>query len=666
MGRVPRWVRTVGAAGLAVLVVVVLPAAAGATAPFRLQAQVTDEVGALEGRTAEVEEALDRLQSEHDVQLWVAYVDSFDGVGAQEWTDRTATISDLGLNDVLLAVATGDRAYAYSVDEQFPLTDEQLAAVATQDIEPRLADEDWAGAVVAAADGYAAALSRESEPGDDGSGGGGLGTLLVVGLLVVGGIAVLGLVLSRRRKRPASAGAGGTAPADELAALPLDELARRANSLLIETDDAVKTSEQELGFAVAEFGEGHVGPFRVALDDARAALAAAFEVKQRLDDSEPEDEPTRRAMLVDIVQRTSQANERLDEQVDAFDTLRDLVARAPEVLAAVSARAGELDGRLARSRAVVEGLAGQYPPGALATVRGNLDQAVERLGFARTAVAQAEADLAAGAKPPAVAGARAAEEAVAQVAALLDSVDRAGTDLADARDRLPGVLVETDQDVAAARAALAQGDRPDLAAAAAAAEASAAAVRAEPADRLDPIAALRRLTEADAALDTALADLREDQERDRRTRATLDQALLTARAGVAAAADFITTRRGAVGAEARTRLSEAQRHLEQAVALAPTDPQTALGHAQQADVLAEQAGQLAQADVARWQPPSGPGGGRSGGGGMGAAGAVLGGILIDSLLRGGGGRGGFGGGGLGPGSFGGGGTRGRRGGGGRF
>jgi hypothetical protein len=149
----------------------------------------------------------------------------------------------------------------------------------------------------------------------------------------------------------------------------------------------------------------------------------------------------------------------------------------------------------------------------------------------------------------------------------------------------------------------------------------------------------------------------------------LDQALVTAGSAVAAASDFIGTRRGAVGAQARTRLAEAQRHLQQASG--GGDPMAALREAQQADSMAQEALRLAQDDVSRWSEPAG-GGGRSVGEDLGSL--VLGGILSGALGGGGGHRsgGGFGGGGFGgggdrsPGSFGGSSSRGRRGGGGRF
>src|SRR5262245_247365 len=67
--------------------------------------QITDRVGALDAaRRDDVEQALERLRDEDDVQLFVVFVDSFDGMGAQEWADETARRNGLGLNDALLAV----------------------------------------------------------------------------------------------------------------------------------------------------------------------------------------------------------------------------------------------------------------------------------------------------------------------------------------------------------------------------------------------------------------------------------------------------------------------------------------------------------------------------------------------------------------------------------
>ena len=142
----------------ALLLAIALAGPAVAAQPFRLNDQITDQVDALGGRRGEVQAALDTLRREDNVQLWVVYVDSFEGINAQDWADQTARLSDLGLNDMLLAVAIGDRAYAYSVDQEFPLSNSQLAGVATTAIEPALAEDDWAGAIVGATTGISQAL----------------------------------------------------------------------------------------------------------------------------------------------------------------------------------------------------------------------------------------------------------------------------------------------------------------------------------------------------------------------------------------------------------------------------------------------------------------------------------------------------------------------------
>ncbi|MBZ4318514.1 hypothetical protein JNW98_03860, partial [Streptomyces sp. SCA2-4] len=71
------------------------------------------------------------------------------------------------------------------------------------------------------------------------------------------------------------------------------------------------------------------------------------------------------------------------------------------------------------------------------------------------------------------------------------------------------------------------------------------------------------------------------------------RALLAARARVACARDFIATHRGAVGARARTRLAEAERHLALARRCADDLPKEAA----RAESLALQARTAAERDV---------------------------------------------------------------------
>ncbi|MFJ5705971.1 TPM domain-containing protein [Streptomyces sp. NPDC093105] len=699
--------RTATRALLAVLVAawwLVVPAAAGARAddPVVLPAdgQVLDRVGALGDRRPEVAEALDRLYDDRRIQLFVVYVRDFSGRSGQDWADATAERSGLGRDDVLLAVATHDRRYGYSADPGSRLTQAQLDDVATTAIEPALRENDWAGAAIGAADGYAAVLagrpvpapSITPGPADPGGSGETSAADLILPVALVGGAgAVAAYAYTRRRRRTATRTTPGGGQGWGRPARPpepsLEELDGQARRTLVATDDAVRTSKEELGFATAQFGEEATRPFEEAVGFAEERLTASFRLRQRLDDSFPEDEATRRSMLEEILRHCAEADARLDAETEDFDRLRALERTAPEALAAVETAFREQTGRVSAAETALAAMRGRYTESAVSPVSGDVEQAKDRLVFATTHVNQARQSVDGGDTGSAAVHVRAAEGAVDQAARLIEAVERRARELTEAEERLPGALTETDADLAEARGLLegtAEGaSTGGLRGRIARAEAVAAEVRrAVEAGRYDPLDALRRIEEADTALDAALAGARERESGDARARALLEQALLTARSELGAAADYVQTHRGAVGSEARTRLAEAQRRLERARELAADQPQAALDEARQADALARRAQELAEQDVRRYGNPnglggvSGAGGGGSGGGGLG--GAVLGGIILGGLFgggsgRGGGGRGGglgggFGGGGFGggPGSFGGSGTRGRRGGGGRF
>ncbi|MFF9067289.1 TPM domain-containing protein [Streptomyces sp. NPDC014891] len=691
---------------LAVLVAawwLLVPAVHGARAddPVVLSrdGQITDRVDALGDRRASVAQALDRLYDERRVQLFVVYVRDFSGRGGQDWADATAERNGLGTDDLLLAVATHDRLYGYSAAPDGPLTQGQLDDVARTAIEPALRQNDWAGAAIGAADGYAAVLAGQPVPAPaitpgpaDPGGAAGDGTSatdLVLPVVLVGGAgAVAAYAFTKRRRRSETRttpqGGQGWGPPKAPAPPSLEELDGQARQTLVATDDAVRTSQEELGFATAQFGEESVRPFTEAVSFAEEQLTASFRLRQKLDDAFPEDDATRRSMLEEILRRCAEANARLDAESEDFDRLRALERTAPEALATVGAAVREQTGRTDTAEAALTAMRERYAETAAAPVAGDVDQARDRLVFAADHVEQARARIDAGDNGGAAVHIRAAEGAVDQAARLAEAVDRRAQELAEAVGKLPGALSETDADLAEARGLLrgtAEGvSTADLQGRVARAESVLAEVRrVMDSGRYDPLDALRRVEEADGVLDEALEGARERESGSRRARALLDQAMLTARSAIGAAADYVTTHRGAVGSEARTRLAEAQRRWEKARVLAEADdPQNALAEARQADALARRAQDLAEQDVRRYGNPNGPGGVTGVGGGGGLGGAVLGGIILGGLFGGGrggghggfggGSGGGFGGGGLGggPGSFGGGGTRGRLGGGGRF
>ena len=411
--------------------------------------------------------------------------------------------------------------------------------------------------------------------------------------------------------------------------------ARLVEAVLVETDDAIRTSEQELGFATAKFGEHVTAPFAAALESALAELSAAVRIALLLDDGFPADQAKTRAYVSDICAHCAAANRLLDEQSDAFDQLQDLDARAPRLAAEVDAHVAQQTSRITRSGQILERLIARYTPDAVVAVMANPEHAAERLKFAAHSLASARQELADERRDQAAVLLQAAEAGADQATDLLDAVEHLEADLTQAASALPGALREIAAELAEAAALPADRAQDARATVVARAQAVADQVRAQQAaGPIDALAVLRDLQRADTTLDHALAGTRPEPARRERALAVLDQAMLVARSSVTAAQDIIRTRRGGVGAAARTRLTEAQRHFRRAISCAQTDPEAAVAEAQQADALALAAKARAEQDVARFDYGQvagswpAPGDGSAGGFGAQVGGAVLGGILI--------------------------------------
>ncbi len=417
------------------------------------------------------------------------------------------------------------------------------------------------------------------------------------------------------------------------------ELGVRADRALVETDDALRTSDQELAFAVARFGDRPAAALTAAVRAARTELAAAFRLRQQLLDDVPAADGTRRSVLAEIVGRCAEANRLLDEQAPAFDRLHDRQTGAPRVLAEVDHHVGQQDARVVRFEQILDQLAAKYTAAAVATVADSTGQARARLAFARSALASARQLLQARRGAEAAVLLQAAESSADQAESLLDGVGHRDAELTQASSALPTALREISADIAESAALLA-GRPGDTSAAVTRARLAVDAVRDQVATGrpFDALAALRLLTEAASALDHALASTRTERDRRDRAGAVLDQAMLVARSSITTAEDYVTTRRGGVGAEARTRLAEAHRHFEQAIAVAPPNPEEALAQARHADALGQHARSLAELDVARfssgrtgpWAPDAAAGARIAAARGLHVGAAILGGILIEA------------------------------------
>ncbi|QDG62963.1 TPM domain-containing protein [Pseudarthrobacter sp. NIBRBAC000502771] len=627
---------------------------------------IVDNANVLGSRKGEVQDAIQKLLKDHKYNLYVVTVKSFENPSdPTAWSQAVATSKGMGKADVILAIATDQGKYYFSPNSASAIYSKR-SNITQNAVVANLAGgkKDYAQAAIdtAAAVGDAAGGGSGSVSSD---GGAGAGILVGAGVVVAGGGAYL-FYRNRRKKAAGQAASSGSygpqgAELDPLASLSVEELRRKSGSLLIEADDAIKSSEQELGFAQAQYGDSAVGNFTKALDEAKAHMTESFKLQQQLDDHIPDTEEQQRTWLGEIIRRSEAALESLQEQKADFDSLRELEKNAPQALAAVNAGAREADGRISSAENSLQEMRAKYADSALAQVSDNIVQAKERLAFVQNASETAQQKLSEGEGSLAAVAVRAAEESLHQTNVLLEAIAKVAANLDKARNGIEAAVVDTSQDLAQAKAIIQSGAHPELAGPVAAVEAALAQVKSEiQGGRIDPIATLQRVETAHQSLDQALTGIRDQQEQARRAQASLQQTIMSAQAQISATSDYITARRGGVGTEARTRLAESQRNLDYALSISRTDPVTALTYAQQAHALAAQAAQLAQADVDHFDGYANQGFGRGGmfggGGGGGLGGAILGGILINSILNGGhGGWGGGGGGGWGDGGGGGGG-----------
>jgi uncharacterized membrane protein YgcG len=670
-----RWLAWAGVI-LAVAVTGLTASSAYATPPVSFgSSHVLDEAGALTpAQKSSAEQRLTELTEASDLDLFVVFVDEFtEPSDADQWANTVASENGMGTRDYLLAVAVDQRNYSFSADLAGPIDESQQAGI-ERAIEERLSNDDWAGAITAAAD----------EMQGDGGAGALRAVLIVVGIVVVAALVWLAIALIRRARRNAEIRRRGAMPEtpdpnDPFSTLTDQQVETQAGVALVQADDAITSSKEELGFAVAQFGEGATAEFTRALDTAQAKMSEAFDLKQKLDDEIEDTIHDRRAWHIRIIGLADEIDKVLDDNLEAFDALRRLEQNAPQELERVRTERAALDPILAAASPALASLAETYSPAALSTVADNPTQAAERAALADRSIDAAAHAIDAGRSGEAAFAIRTAEQSVAQAAQLSQAIAALGQELTTIEARTQALVTELQGDLAAAQQLPDAGGTIAAAASMTAQQLQLVQAGLAGATR-DPQQALETLTAANQQIDAALAQGREAIDRARRVRQMLDQTLTQAASEVRAAREYIETRRGTVGSTARTRLASAEASLNHALGLRESDGDAALAEANRALELVRQATYAAQSDVQSYTSPGsaddgwgsvfGGSGSRSGGSGLG--GDILGGI-IGGLLSGGGGgssRGGgwrsSGGGGFRSSGFGGGSGGGRRSGGGRF
>lgn len=423
------------------------------------------------------------------------------------------------------------------------------------------------------------------------------GVLLAVGtgggIIVIGFLVGIGLLFRRRGSSSPAGGARVTgAPAN--AALGIDDLSRQAGAVLVRADDAVETAENEVGFAVAQFGDDRTRQFAAAVTAARADVMEAFRIKQQLDDAYPETDQQRRDMTKRVIALGEAAQRVITEQSDTFTALRRSEADSPARLAALRSGIAETQAALATSRSTLDGLTARYTPASVAEVRNNPDRAQALLTEAISMGDDTESRISTSGVNTVSGDLDTAAERVHTARALLAAVEQTAASLRQADQALQNLITETRTDLVEARQA--RDAAPDAATGAALVSAVAevervlASVSAGTAGTADPVADLERLGAAVATLDTALAGARNQQQRLEHARTALVGALVAARSQIGVTKNYMAGGRSDVGA--RTRLAEAERQLM--LAESESDPVEALDAARRAATNARDADALAR------------------------------------------------------------------------
>ena len=429
------------------------------------------------------------------------------------------------------------------------------------------------------------------------------------------------------------------------------DLAKRAGAALVAADERLRVTTDELDVAEAELGRDATRGLREALAAVRVHMGEAFRLNQLNYDHIPDTADELRVRNARIIQLCDWAEDLLDQHTSALADKIARARRAPEIIAGVRGDIELLRARIPHGRDTVDRLAARYAPEALAQVQANPAEAEQLLGFAEHSVGVAERRREAGQHEQANLALEAATEAVRRAAALLDAVETFEVEALRAESTLAAIVEDSRGDLV-----VAAKEPPSPAVTQAMAELQ-SALAALPAAGVntDPFGQLNRLREANGGLDAAIAAARARAARPIPPLEHVHHAIDDADRQLAVARDLIAGYRGWIGADARTRLAEAERirlDLDQflggpaaTVTMIDEDHREhAMAMARRIAYLAAEALNYARRDIdssrpqdpGQWGGPGGPGWGGGGrrGGGSDVMGGILGGLVIGSILDG--------------------------------
>ncbi|MGV8913401.1 MAG: hypothetical protein ACOH14_12380 [Rhodoglobus sp.] len=367
----------------------------------------------------------------------------------------------------------------------------------------------------------------------------------------------------------------------------------KSASLLVSLDDRVRDAENEVGFAIAQFGAANAADFNRALVEARLQLTEAFRLGQQRDTAASDAVHLRRRNTLQMIALCEKSLASLDRYDNAFTERRRTEVDAGQTSHELRAQWGLLRDRLTLREQQNAAASDQYLPTVVAVPARQLTEAAALLARAEHELDDASGKISS-------TGVNAVAERLHSAAAHLHHAEQqlaaselALAELSDAELAVARIRDTSASDLREARMALDRapdsGTGAQIIAAIAEVETALTATAHTPGSASDPFRQLALLAEAGADLDAALATARNQQQRFDHARAAYRGTLIAAKSQIGVVRELVS--RGGASASARTRLAEAERQMM--IAEAETDPVEALDairrsvtHARDADALA--------------------------------------------------------------------------------
>ena len=571
---------------------------AHADSPVTITSTVTDPHSFLSDSQAQsASQSLSKLKS-GGLDAYVVLVTDFSDQAPVKWCEAAGTKSGLSNSSLVLVIATEQRVAATcgNTDQKGIADSAVVSAFAAAKTELGKANPLDADTVVSAIQAYSSSLktaqssgvtttktratsaaTRSSTSTDDSSTflfGSIILFFFFTVLILLPIILITAIVRSQRKTRKTVVGTQ-----EQQRVQSTLDLAR----MLLDADDVVRASEDEIEFARAQFGPDAVASFSSAIDNARALVSRGFALQRGNEDGS---NPVSTQEMNDFINRLNAAMNQLVQERQSFTERRNKEANIGQQVSDLLDSIAQTRNQISQAQMDLQTLKLAYSAEAIASLIGRPDQARALLDQAETSAKEALAAQQSGQN--AYETLEVARRALALARHQLESITQAPDQLARSSELLTAAIGSITSDISDVTRLKADpvAFKPLVESAQAAISGGHAAQNGQG----DPLAALESLRLAEAALDEALAPLRSAEERAQRAQSGIDALLSQADSEVARANQHITSHGSLVGFDARSQLSFARSALQNAHSFhnqgndesAATQARTAITYAQSA------------------------------------------------------------------------------------